>query len=289
MSRWLSLLAIPALLLAQARFPWDTDRPDAQGPVRTIRVERAELAADTGEPREGPPRPVEEAVYRPDGRLAQRYFFNDAGVIHRREIAHFDGTGRRIALITYDLRGTELFGRFFRPSAPGVEEEIVRKAAAPMDRFIRRFDPAGRLASVENFDLSGQMQYRLVTAWDTRGRLGSVLMFVTGLKEFDPSAAEANPASLLMRVDVGYTPDGQARVSVTGPGGEPMGKSTVEERFAAAAVDNALFQHRNPLEGGIVEKIEQTDTHGNWIRSRQVRASDGRAVTVTYRRIGYFQ
>lgn len=76
-----------------------------RGPVRSVRIERAEISSRGGAQVEGPRRLVLTADYSPDGKRVGRESYREDGSVRERSVEVFDDEGRQVEWSRHDAEG----------------------------------------------------------------------------------------------------------------------------------------------------------------------------------------
>ena len=171
---------------------------EVSGPVRSVRVERAELSKKAGKIEEGRRVPVsvlgydrqgnlvESSINRPDGAQFKTYrarlepesgrfeeaYYGPSGTLDTRFVNSYDPAANKAEIVEADSRGKTVARVVYRLDDLGRVAEEVRsdKDGHVSGRTAVAYDASGAKYEENSFDKHGQPRYRVVTTLSPRGQ-----------------------------------------------------------------------------------------------------------------------
>jgi YD repeat-containing protein len=202
MRNFLTLLALALACVHPSTAQTETDRERAglTGPVRAVRVERAQVSNVSGQLVEGARTLAQsssfdekgnatgQSLFKPDGSLdrklgwgytydakgreTERTFLNAEGVITSRAVSAYDGRGRKVEMTFYNPDGAVNHVQTFVYDDRG---KLIREAHLNPDGTVRNvsvytYDAGGRLREWSMQKPDGSLSQRKVSNYDEKGR-----------------------------------------------------------------------------------------------------------------------
>jgi len=256
MRRLLVMLLFTLLLIHPAAAQKRTDRESAglKGPVRTVRLEWAEISQQDG-----------KAVERP-----RKLQFTTT----------YDEKGNRKEVTNYNLNGSLQDKRIYTRDGEGNLTETIYKADGTMDsKLIYTYDEKGRITGWSVYDAVGSLRRKAIGAYDAHGKPTE-------------SAIYNADGSLMNKTVHSYDAEGkQAGHAVYNAAGVLM--QTYERNGTEDIVvlynEDGTFHYRSVSKS----PTSEFDSHGNWIKQSTPRSitragKSEEVIAVFYRRITYY-
>lgn len=256
---------------------------ELKGPVRIVRVERAELKIVDGKLVEGARVVTQITSYDIGGNETEETLYLADGTPGNRTIFTYDADGRPAQTTVFKPDGAVYFTRTFSnsrtPTGKQIEEMIFKDGSTLHAKSVRVYDNRGRSVELAMYDASGSISIKLVNAYDAMGNLVEVAYFEAGgsltgksLFSYDQQGA------LVEKID--YDPTGAQNVKTVFSG----------DRRAGTNIEIAEY------DGGVLKSVESyvrdLDAHGNWIKETRFKRNAANdkpeLVQVTYRDITYY-
>ncbi len=285
------------------------------GPVRSVRVWRAQFVRRGGEYVEGRRVPSYAAEYDARGRKTGEARTSPDGSLVTRNAFTYD-SGGRLVVMTQDNAGPSPNANrtAYAYDARGRLREETRRSAdgTPLGRAVYTYDSGGNRVGQAEYEAGGALLAALIFKYGGRGRLaeaafcsgapggGVIAWGDEGGGAPPPPGRAAGRAGgppcgdglLLKRVEFTRDADGE----VTGEG-EYAGDGTILARRVVTRDPGGKWREvaeygADGLERGGVSFSYEFDSRGNWVRRVERRREGGtreaEPVEVTYREIAYF-
>jgi len=247
------------------------------GPVRSIRVEKADFVSRNGEPVEGPRMLLQTATYNEDGtRVDIASYLPDGSVaVHTIEI--YDPDGRRLEKVTLDSRGAS--ANRMRWSYDDSKRMI--------GFTIYRAD--GSVAGKTTYTYAGNLRLQHTENYDRNGLIISRVDATLDMKTHRAESVAQSPEGVAQRTSA-FTDTANSQTYETTLDGSPADK-IVNTRVGTGAqvtqyTPNGAIKNQSHIQN-------EVDSHGNSIKTIWFEGPAGaevsRPASIYYRTFEYYQ
>lgn len=152
------------------------------GPVKTIRVEKAQLLKNRDKYTESSRAPVQEIFYDARHRKTVEINYGDDGAVSVKKVFNYDVEGQVKEIIEYKSDGS-LIGRRVHTQEKNSVKEVTYNSnnTLDFDKVINTFDEEGRQIGVETFNREGDSSTKAVISYREGGSVVEVAMCTRGV------------------------------------------------------------------------------------------------------------
>jgi hypothetical protein len=276
---WLALIVFVFAPLCSAQQPemrW-FGASKVSGPVRSIRVEKADFVSRNGELVEGPRILLQTATYNEDGTRVEIASYQPDGLVAVHTIETYDPDGRRLEKITLDSpRG-----------APANRMTWSYDDSKRMIGFtIRR--PDGSVVGKTTYTYAGNLRFQHTENYDRNGLVISKIDATLDMKTHRMESVAQNPEGVAQRTSA-FTDTANSQTYEATLNGAMVDK-TVSTRVGTGAqvtqyTPNGAIKNQSHIQN-------EVDSHGNSIKTvwfeGQVGTDVSRPVSIYYRTFEYY-
>lgn len=244
-------------------FNADVRAKKLKGSPKVVRIERQETAGPT----EGARFLQEITEYRPDGREVERSIYRPDGTLSYRFFYEYSDEGDLSKITTVDGSGKTVQSRLLRSLEMGDEEEITLDSnGSELQRMITKRDRSGRVIESAVLDASGAMSVRLILHNDERGLL----------RDGELTLGD----QVAVRVEVKHEIPDRTIVTCYAPDGSMLMRIETPEDEFNGELGQVLFADGSSNQLTKIEKIDARDDVGNWIQKTIVQGSTDQPIQV---------
>lgn len=262
------------------------DEEKLNGPVESVRVEKAQLTYRDGRQVAGPRVLLSETTYGVGGRKIAQVSYDAGGAPRVRHVFTYDARGALSEMTSYAPDGTFLRKTVYDYVDGGqtVEQVSYGPGGKPGGRVLRRRDASGREVSFEEFDDAGALSVKVILTYDDEG----------GIRELTTCAGD-DAGAMIVPGGAGAVVASDA-VKNSMKGSSPCVGTLLVSRVvfvnddAGRVVETNTYAH----DGSLVEQkkyAREFDERGNFIKETASRRKPGadafEPVEVIYRTIKY--